>query len=157
MITPIQKVMTGKLITVPLGTSLFEANELMKEKRIRHLPVVDENDDLIGIISQRDLHYVPDSKNISVETLMSSPVHFINEKSPLRKAIFRMLQNRISCLLISDHNDNAIGIVTTDDLLWHLAHLLADEKDEEQKPILLGARTQQTIGEVARELSEMGI
>jgi CBS domain-containing protein len=155
MITPVKKIMTAKLITVPMGTSLFEANELMKEKRIRHLPVIDEMDDLVGIISQRDLHYVPDSKSIPVEMMMTAPVHFVNEKTPLRRAIFTMLQNKISSLLISDDEDNATGIITTDDLLWYLTHLLANEP-EESLP-LLNYTTKQTIGAVARELSDMGI
>lgn len=157
MTTPVQAIMTDQLITVPMGTSLFEAHELMKEKRIRHLPVVNEQDEIVGIISQRDLQYVPDSKNLLVEMLMSSPVHFVSEKTPLRKTIFEMLQKKISCLLVADADENITGIVTTDDLLWHLAHILADEKDEDHQRVLLGAKTQQTIGEVAKELSQMGI
>jgi acetoin utilization protein AcuB len=154
MITSVKKIMTQNLITVPMGTNLFEASELMKEKRIRHLPVVDSNDDLVGIISQRDLHYVPDSKNLAVELMMSAPVHFVSENTPLRRAIFLMLQLKISCLLISDASDNAVGIITTDDLLWHLSHLLADEEDEHSR---VSYQTQQTIGEVAKELAQIGI
>jgi len=155
MITSAKKIMTQNLITIPMGTSLFEASELMKEKRIRHLPVVDSKDDLVGIISQRDLHYVPDSKNLAVELLMSSPVHFVAETTPLRRAIFLMLQMKISCLLIADANDNAVGIITTDDLLWHLSHLLAEEEEEHHH--ISSYQAQQTIGEVAKELAQMGI
>jgi acetoin utilization protein AcuB len=154
MITAVKKIMTENLLTIPMGTTLFEANELMKEKRIRHLPIVDSKEEIVGIISQRDLHYVPDSKTIPVELMMSAPVHFISENAPLRQAIFMMLQKKISCLLIADEKDNAVGIITTDDLLWHLSHLLADE--QEDKP-LLSYKARQTIGEVAKELSDMGI
>jgi len=126
-----------------------------EKKRIRHLPVIDEMDDVVGIISHRDLSAIPNSKNIPVEMMMSAPVEFVSEDVPLRQAVFLMLQKKISSLLISDEQDNAIGIITTDDLLWYLSHLLADETDEALK--LLPARTQQTIGTIANEISEMGI
>ncbi|HEY8270401.1 MAG TPA: CBS domain-containing protein [Pseudobdellovibrionaceae bacterium] len=154
MITPVKKVMTKKLLTIPVGTSLFEAHEVMKENRIRHLPVVDATDDVLGILSQRDLNAIPDSKNIPVEWMMSSPVEYVDQNISLRKAILLMLQKKISCLLIADEKENAVGIVTTDDLLWHLANLLSDET--ENKP-LLSFIDKQTIGEVANELSMMGI
>ncbi len=154
MLTRVNKVMTKKLLTVQMGTSLFEAYQLMKEKRIRHLPVVDEMDDVVGVLSHRDLAAVPNSKNIPVELMMSTPVEFVGQSLSLRKAVLMMLQKKISCLLIADEDDNAVGIITTDDLLWHLAHLLAEETED--KP-LLSAVDRQTIGEVANELSNMGI
>jgi acetoin utilization protein AcuB len=154
MITPVSKVMTQKLLAVPMGTSIFEAHQLMKEKRIRHLPIIDAMDDVVGVLSQRDISSIPDSKNIPVELMMSAPVEFVSQNISLRQAILQMLQKKISCLLVADENENAVGIVTTDDLLWHLAHLLGDE--QEDKP-LLSAVDRQTIGEVANELSSMGI
>lgn len=155
MITQTKTIMTPKIICVSVGTSLFEANELMKEKRIRHLPVVDHEDQVIGIISQRDLHYVPDSKNLTVEMLMSSPVTYVDSSTPLRQAIFKMLENKISSLLVNDGNDNIVGIITTDDLLWHLARVLSYEKDE--KNLFENAMYRQTIGEIANEAALVGI
>jgi acetoin utilization protein AcuB len=155
MITPVKHIMAKKLMTVPTGTSLFEAYQLMDEKRIRHLPVVDQQDQVVGVLARRDLNAVPDSKNIPVEYMMNSPVQFVSQDLPVRKAVFQMLQMKISSLLIADENDNAVGIVTTDDFLWFLNHLLEDET--EKAPSLFSARTRQTIGEVANQLSQMGI
>ncbi|MGZ3796808.1 MAG: CBS domain-containing protein [Pseudobdellovibrionaceae bacterium] len=154
MITPVKHIMTKKLITVSMGSSLFEAYALMNANRIRHLPVVDSMEDIVGILSHRDLNVIPDFKNIPVEWMMSSPVEYVDQNTSLRKTIFLMLQKKISCLLIADEEENAIGIVTTDDLLWHLAHLLEDETEE--KP-LLSIAEKQTIGEVVNELSLIGI
>ncbi len=154
MITPVRQAMTKKLLTIPVGTSLFAAHELMKEKRIRHLPIVDAMDDIVGVLSQRDLNSVPESKNILAEWMMSSPVEYVDQSLSLRKAILLMLQKKISCLLIADKEGNAVGIVTTDDLLWHLAHLLADEVDDGG---FLSVMDQQAIGEVINKLSLAGI
>jgi len=155
MITPIKNIMTTQLVSIPLGTSLLQADQLMKEKRIRHLPVVDSKGVIVGVLSRRDFKVVPDLENTTVDRLMNSPVQFVSHETPLRTAIFQMLESKISCLLISDEKQNAVGIVTTDDLLWYLSHLLDQEKEE--APSFLSASQKQTIGEVANKLSLMGI
>lgn len=153
MFTPVQSVMTRNLITVPVGTSLKDAQAIMKEKRIRHLPVVGANKEIVGILSPRHIQSA-DLENTAVEACMSTSLEFVAQDVPLRQAILLMLQKQLDSLFIVDETTRAIGLVTKDDLLWHLAHLLKDEN--EQTP-LLTARAQQTIGEVANELSMMGI
>jgi CBS domain-containing membrane protein len=155
MTTSANKVMTPKLITVPTGTTIYDANEVMMKNRIRHLPVIDDDGDIAGILSQRDLHYMQDPHRILVEMLMASPVHFVPEDAPLRQVIFHMLEKKISCLLVSDQDNNAIGIVTTDDLLWYLASLLSQDSKEQKN--IFDPSTKVAIGEVATQLSNMGI
>lgn len=155
-LTTVQIAMTKKLITVPMGTPVPAAIELMEEKRIRHLPVVDAMDDIVGILSSRDVANCDDLKRIPVELFMTSPVEFIDESTPLKTAALKMLENKISCLLIGDKEENAVGILTTDDLLWYLTHLL---KDDEASPDLDASRVfnKETAGQVAQQLSNMGI
>ena len=52
--TKISEVMTSPIMTVQRGMPLQECARLMKEKKIHHLPVVDENGALIGMISATD-------------------------------------------------------------------------------------------------------
>lgn len=54
--TPVAEVMTSEVACCQLHTSLEEARTVMKVRRIRHLPVVDENDKLLGLISIGDLN-----------------------------------------------------------------------------------------------------
>jgi CBS domain-containing protein len=154
MTATLNKIMTKNLVSVQVGTSLFEAHQIMKEKRIRHLPIIDLNDNLIGILSQRDLNYVPNSKNLTVEMMMASPVQVVEAEMPLRQAIFTMLEKKISSLLISSNQNEIIGIITTDDLLWHLAHLL--NSDQKDLP-LIDISHKQTLGQIAQELADAGI
>jgi len=51
----ISKSMTQNIITIGKDENLFTARDLMKQHRIRHLPVVEGEDDLIGILTDRDL------------------------------------------------------------------------------------------------------
>ena len=52
--TPIQDIMTKKMVTVCLDSTLEECMELMTKYHIRHLPVQDE-DKIVGIVSMRDV------------------------------------------------------------------------------------------------------
>ena len=52
--TPIQDIMTKKMVTVCLDSTLEECMELMTKYHIRHLPVQDE-DKLVGLVSMRDV------------------------------------------------------------------------------------------------------
>ena len=63
---PISKVMTSKnLITVKSGTSLEQAEEILKKHKIEKLPVVDSKNNLVGLITFRDInkHSIKSSSN----------------------------------------------------------------------------------------------
>ncbi len=155
MTKDMKKVMSKNLKTIPAGTSLLEAQSLMTELRVRHLPVIDETNEIIGVLSQRDVRAAHGALNVPVDYFMSAPVEFLTEDTPIRTAAIRMIEKKISCLLIANNSGEAIGIVTTDDLLWFLAHQIEDEAKKNQP--LIGAMTMQTIGQVAHMLSNIGI
>lgn len=155
MTTTIETIATRNVETVRMGTPVELALRHMKEKRIRHLPVIDHDDIIVGVLSQKDLTNIQYPQKLTVEQLMSSPIEFVDQNMPLRSAILRMLEKKISCLIVTNESDAVVGIVTTDDILWHLAHLLKDEKDENKS--LISAMNLQFIGEVANKLSLMGI
>ncbi len=54
MKTPVKQIMTGEVITVGIGSTVEEAMALMTDKRIRHLPVMDE-EKIVGVVSIGDL------------------------------------------------------------------------------------------------------
>jgi CBS domain-containing protein len=147
--------MSTKLITTTVGTPLSEAYRLMEQKRIRHLPVLNGSDEIIGILSQRDLGFIKNQENIPVEYAMSAPVVHVDQNAPLRSAIFKMLELKISSLLIADQESNVLGIITTDDLLWYLSSLLEDPKENNFS--LSSLFDLRTVGEAARMLSNAGV
>lgn len=155
MITKTRSIMTKNLITIPMGTPLIEAYKMMATEKIRHLPVVDMMDDIVGILSQRDLNYLKNPEQLPVEFAMSAPVIYVAESMPLREAIAKMLELKISCLMVADTNDNAVGILTTDDLLSHLAAMLEGEHPDRTN--ILNIVNLQTVGEVANQLANVGI
>ena len=69
--TPIKEVMTEKLVTIDLGTSIDQCMQIMTDRRIRHLPIL-ENGLVIGIISIGDLvKFVIEDQKQTIEQLQN--------------------------------------------------------------------------------------
>jgi CBS domain-containing protein len=69
--TKIKEVMSEKLVTIELGTSLDHCMQIMTERRIRHLPII-ENGLVIGIISIGDLvKFVIEDQQQTIEQLQN--------------------------------------------------------------------------------------
>ncbi len=67
--TPLQKIMTTKLITGGLNTTIQEANEIFSKHGIEKLPLVDKNFKLIGLITYRDIEKSKEFPNATKDTL----------------------------------------------------------------------------------------
>jgi CBS domain-containing protein len=68
--THVREVMTADVMCCRLHTNMEEARVVMKERRIRHLPVLDDNDRLCGLISIGDLNaYEAQSKDQTIHLL----------------------------------------------------------------------------------------
>ena len=64
---PVREIMTSPLITVQTDMSMAECARIMKDKRIHHLPVVDEKGSLVGMISATDFLVVAEAMGRSGE------------------------------------------------------------------------------------------
>lgn len=140
-----RQVMTHKPISVPYFSNLDQAYQLMKSCRIRHLPVSNEEGNIIGILSERDLERAMQPREFggvvsndayvfhpeqTVEDYMNSPIQTIEESSTIRDAARTILTEKVSALLVVTQDGAATGIVTTDDLIRYLMRML----DVEPKP-----------------------
>ena len=133
------EIMSKNLSMVNLKDSVRKAYQMMKEKSIRHLPVLDENKQLIGILTDRDLNRAMKpttldnlenaefDPNHEVKDFMSWPVRTINSDVEIQEAAELMLKEKISALLVIDQDNGARGIITTDDMLELLISLLDNE------------------------------
>lgn len=116
--------MSTKLITISHGRSVAEARQLMEERRIRHLPVTDNEGFVIGILSDRDLvrgHGL-------VKDCMSWPAITVGQETPVADLVEGMIDEKVSAFLVTGENSEVVGIVTSEDLLKLLPPLLREEK-----------------------------
>lgn len=102
--------------------TIRDAHATMRMSRIRHLPVLDEEDNLIGLVSDRDLYLGwsrgPDA---TVAEVMSRNLQFTHPETSARDAAERMLHDKIGCLPVLDDDKNLVGILTETDYL-EVAH-----------------------------------
>lgn len=127
--------------TISPETPLLEAEWRMQEGAFRHLPIVDRNDRLVGIVSDRDLREAAPSdatalsrqeltyllSRLQVRDVMTSPVVTARASEPAETAAIRMREHKIGALPVVD-GDALIGIVTTDDMLGALVQMLKAQR-----------------------------
>ncbi len=147
-------VMTRKVVSIPVGRSLADAVEIMKNLRVRHLPVVDNVGKIVGVLTGKDYSHLKDLSKHNVETFMSVPVEWVSQNMLLRDAIKKMIEKKISCLLIGDDRPEVVGIVTAEDLMWFLANRLEQEEKKHSALTLLDV---QSLDEIANQISMAGL
>ncbi|WP_312205717.1 IMP dehydrogenase [Epilithonimonas hominis] len=103
-------------VTLSKDHTLAEAKELMANYKISGLPVVDENNYLIGIITNRDVKY-QENLDIKVEEIMTKDNLITSDKNTnLEKAKEILLKNRIEKLPIVDKKNKLVGLITIKDI-----------------------------------------
>lgn len=125
--------MTTDVVCVSGATSIREAAELMKARRIRHLPVM-ERTRLIGIVTDRDVRDAMPSQAASLESdnrldlldkvtvrdIMTTRVVGVSPDVSIAKAAGLMCRNKIGSLPVLDE-ETLVGIITESDILRAVA------------------------------------
>jgi acetoin utilization protein AcuB len=121
--------MTPNPIVANPKTNYNEALRLMKQNHIKHLPIVDKNGKPIGIVTQHGmLHATPSPvttlnvfeiatflDNVTMESIMTSPVLAVDESCSITNAANFMLINKIDSLLVM-RDETLVGIITSADI-----------------------------------------
>lgn len=107
---------------------MSQAHRVMREHKIRHLPVLDGGK-LIGIVTERDLHLIetlPDSDpdEVSVEDAMTADVYTVSADDPVDVVVERMAAQKYGSAVVLDRRGVVEGIFTTIDALQVLADVL---------------------------------
>ena len=147
----------SKIICIQVGTSMEAAREMMENRRIRHLPVVNDRNEVIGMLSKHDLTDVPKFQELPIELFASFPAQYVTLDTPISTVALRMIEAKISSLVLVDYAGEVVGIMTTDDLLYELSKLTR-EKEEHTVAGWTGAVANiGTATEISRRLSDIGI
>jgi len=127
-------IMTTDLITISQSATLDQARGLMTQHRIRHLPVVNEADELVGLLTQTDIlaatdSMLRDSQNriraaeIPIADVMVTSVATVDQSADIRQAALFLEKHRIGCLPVLDDR-KLVGIVTDTDFVGIAINLL---------------------------------
>lgn len=125
------------IIAINVDATQEELTALFKEETCSRMPVYDETiDNIIGIISLKDLLFVDKSKDFNIRDYMREPF-FTYESKCLKELFAEMRINRIPMAIILDEYGGTSGIVTLEDMLEEIVGDLADEYDEHDEEIKL--------------------
>jgi acetoin utilization protein AcuB len=130
----VERFMTHCPHTIGQEQPLSTAHEMMRRYGIRHLPVL-EGGKLVGMLSQRDLHFIEtlsdvDPENVPVSEAMSTDTYAVGPRSSLRKVAAEMADHRYGSVVVVD-KELVIGILTTVDGMRALSLQLAERRLEE--------------------------
>ena len=126
----VRDVMTQEVTTLKRNDQLSLANDIMQLGRVRHLPVLDEDGRLAGILSQRDLfrgalaHALGYGQHaqrrmldsLLVKEVMSGDVITTRPDTPLVEAARVLLERKIGCLPVVG-GEQLVGILTEADFV----------------------------------------
>lgn len=129
----VEDVMINNPVTVTKNHTINDAMKLLFKHKIRHIPVIDSDQRLIGIVSDRDIrdaspsifHSEDDheSLNHSVEKIMKYPVITAHPLDFIEEAAVSYYENNISALPIVTEDDKLQGLLTETDVLHVLVQL----------------------------------
>jgi acetoin utilization protein AcuB len=127
----VDRFMTKSPYTIGHDQTLAAAHRKMREHSIRHLPVLNAGR-LVGIVSQRDLHFIEtlnevDPEEVQVSEAMSEGAYTIGPRSTVRKVAAEMAEQKYGCAVVLD-KEHVVGVFTTVDALRALSSLLDEQR-----------------------------
>lgn len=160
--------MTANPITVTEDTSIDAALHLMREKRVRRLPVTDKHGHLVGIVSEKDLLYASPSpatslsvyeipyllSKIKVHDVMTRNPITVTGDTPLEEAARILADNKIGGLPVVQ-DGKLVGIITETDIFKIFLELLG-ARDEGVRLTLIVPAVKGVLARITGRIAEMG-
>ncbi|MBI5576079.1 MAG: CBS domain-containing protein [Deltaproteobacteria bacterium] len=126
----VSKRMMRNPVYVDENDSMKKAMDLLKEREIRHLPVLKDGDKLVGIVSERDIKLASPSPataleireiyylldKVKVKQIMTRRPYTVSSSAPIEEAALIMREKKIGCLPVVEEG-RLVGILTETDIL----------------------------------------
>ena len=130
----VRDLMTQDVIAARPDDSLARLRDMMVDRDVRHMPVIESEKDLVGLVSQRDLlrnhlieqadvpDFIEDAllERLRVRELMTTGVVSIDPESDIRIAAQSMYENKYGCLPVVE-GTRLVGILTEADFVRLMA------------------------------------
>ena len=134
----VRDIMHTSVVTLHSSDKLNVAEDIMTMGRMRHLPVVDGHNRVVGIVTQRDLYKAAISSvlgfdrdkeqewlgNVKVVDVMTTEVVTVAAEAGVIETVEKLLTMKIGCLPVVDAEGKLIGVITETDCLRCFRDLL---------------------------------
>lgn len=135
----ISKYMTPKVVAAHPEDGIRSTFFLMREKRIRHVPVLDDDKRLVGILSDRDLrrpewvdedldvaHVYNLEDSLVVKDLMTTDVKVVYTYDSIKKANRYFIEHRFGALPVLNKEEELVGMLSALDMLRAFEDFMAE-------------------------------
>jgi acetoin utilization protein AcuB len=144
--------MTTQPVTISVESTVGQALEIIESRHVRHLPVMDDKDSLVGIVSEKDL--LRAKCEDSVQQVMTRDVITVTEYTALEEAARIMADHKISSLPVM-RDGKLVGIITETDLFNIFLELLA-AREKGVRLTMLIPEEKGMLATVTTEIANMG-
>lgn len=157
----VSRSMVSPVITIDKDASVFEAQKKMTTHQIRHLPVVDADNHLIGIVTDRDIRSAlpydlikesgtsPEREkaaHLRVQDVMTPNPISISPTYTIQDALLMIQKERVGAFPVVDEEGKLCGILSVRDLLRAFTHVLGIG----QPGTLLGIEVEEKVGQLKK-------
>jgi acetoin utilization protein AcuB len=157
----VSRSMVSQVITIGKKASIFEAQEKMAANSIRHLPVVDADNRLIGIVTDRDIRSVMPYRlirekgvaqereklsHLKVEDIMTHNPKTISPMYTIQDALLMIQKEKVGAFPVVDDAGQLQGILSVRDLLRAFINVLGIG----QPGTLVGIEVEEKIGQMKK-------
>ena len=152
----VRKLMAKKLVTIPPGTSILKAIEVMRKNSIRHLPVVD-GEQFLGFLTEGDLRQaslLSMVDKISIEDVMIRNPVSISPDDSVEHAARLIFKHKIGGLPVIQEQ-RLVGILTIVDILKAFVTMMGLLKSSSRIDVVLGDKPQ-AFADVSRIFKDQG-
>ncbi|MEU3253380.1 CBS domain-containing protein [Streptomyces sp. NPDC006997] len=136
--TSIGAVMVGDVVTADRDTPLQDVVRRLRDHRVSGLPVVDEDDRVVGVVAERDL-VLRDPDGGTAAGVMSAPAVTVHAEAPVPEAARLMAEHGVKRLPVVDEEDRLVGMVTRRELLQVFLSTDDDIRREISRKVLTDA------------------
>jgi len=157
--------MSTDVATVTEDVSMIKAGRIMRDKKIRRLPVVDKDGRLVGIVSERDLKAASPSSatsldmyemtyllsELKVKGIMTREPTYIRRSDTVERAALIMRDRKFGSLPVTDEGGKVVGIITDTDIF----RLFVSITGIDQGGIQIGLRLDTSEGSLKPILDEL--
>lgn len=139
MIQTVADLMTPNPFSVSINSTLHDAHNLMKEKNVRHIPVINDDGVFVGMLTQKIMiakvmgivsTFGPNAlerkeKKTNVADILVSDFATVTPEQPLHEVVKFFVNTRHGCIPVVNEQSKLIGILTSSDFVNLAAALLS--------------------------------
>jgi len=137
----VSEIMASPVISILADAPFSEVEEKFRFNRIRHLPVVEKDGQLCGIITQRDLYRIVSPRRLEdggwyydremlnqviLRQVMTLEPATISPETSVGEALLKMVNGKYGCLPVTGDKNKLCGIITQLDILKIAAKILKE-------------------------------